>query len=96
MSAKFILLTELEFPLTLIGIRWFLCLFSADLEPESACRLWDFAFSHGVHVIFGFALGLLACQEEELLATHDVHDLFMQLRAGRTNVAPALPEESAP
>ena len=30
-------LAALEFPLTLIGVRWFLCLFSADIDAESTC-----------------------------------------------------------
>ena len=42
--------TKLEFPLTLIGLRWFLCLFAADLSAQSTCRLWDVVFSHGAHV----------------------------------------------
>ena len=53
--------------LTLIGVRWFLCLFAADMEPELTANLWDFLFTHGAHLLFGVALGLLAAVEDELL-----------------------------
>ena len=61
-------LAKLEFPLTLIGVRWFLCLFAADFELEHTCMLWDFLFAHGAHVLFAIALALLADHEDRLLA----------------------------
>lgn len=70
-----------DFPLTLIGVRWFLCLFAADMEPECTARLWDLLFAHGAHVLFAVALGLLAAHEERLLAAPDVPELFSIVRA---------------
>ena len=81
----------LEFPLTLIGVRWFLCLFAADMEPDCTARLWDLLFAHGAHVLFALALGLLAQHEERLLAAPDVPELFTTVRTiGR--VAPSFSE----
>jgi hypothetical protein len=74
-------LDALEFPLTLIGVRWFLCLFAADMEPEATARLWDLLFAHGAHVLFALALGLLSQHEERLLAAPDVPTLFTAVRA---------------
>lgn len=73
-------LAQLEFPLTLIGVRWFLCLFAADMEPECTARLWDVLFAHGAHVLFSLALGLLAEHEERLLIAADVPELFLAVR----------------
>lgn len=61
-----------DFPLTLIGVRWFLCLFAADMEPESTAQLWDLLFAHGAHVLFALALGLLRQHEQRLLDSPDV------------------------
>lgn len=74
-------LTALEFPLTLIGVRWFLCLFAADMEPEHTCKLWDLLFAHGAHILFALALGLLSQHEERLLAASDVAELFSAVRS---------------
>lgn len=84
-------LANLEFPLTLIGVRWFRCLFAADFEPEHTCVLWDFLFSHGAHVLFAVALGLLAEHEERLLKAPDVPELFT-VRGER--ILQALPQPS--
>jgi hypothetical protein len=73
-------LAKLEFPLTLIGVRWFLCLFAADLAPAHTCRVWDVLFAHGSHILFGLALELLAAEEEEMLRAADVPDLFTKVR----------------
>lgn len=72
--------SRLEFPLTLIGVRWFLCLFAADMEPECTARLWDVLFSHGVHVLFALALGLLSDHQQRLLNSPDVPELFTAVR----------------
>jgi hypothetical protein len=70
----------LEVPTTLIGVRWFLCLFCADIEPSATAQLWDVLFSHGSHMLFAIALDLLAAAEEALLAAQDVAELFVLLR----------------
>jgi len=74
-------LEELDVPLTLIGMRWFLCLFAADMEPQLTANLWDFLFSHGAHMLFAVALGLLAAVEDDLLAKPDMPELFVAVRA---------------
>eukprot|EP00967_Tisochrysis_lutea_P039529 scaffold47344_cov33-Tisochrysis_lutea.AAC.1 len=70
----------LEVPTTLIGMRWFLCLFCADMEPLATAQFWDVLFSHGTHMLFAVALDLLATAEETLLAASDVAELFVLLR----------------
>lgn len=70
----------LEVPTTLIGVRWFLCLFCADIEPSATAQLWDVLFSHGSHMLFAIALDLLAAAEDALLAAADVAELFVLLR----------------
>jgi hypothetical protein len=70
----------LEVPTTLIGVRWFLCLFCADIEPSATAQLWDVLFSHGSHMLFAIALDLLAAAEDALLAAGDVAELFVLLR----------------
>ena len=88
---------KLEFPLTLIGIRWFLCLFAADFELEHTCRLWDLLFARGAHVLFSVSLGLLAEHEEELLAAPDVPELFTVVRAiGTSHPSPTPSPTSSP
>ena len=74
-------LTAVDFPLTLIGVRWFLCLFAADLQPAQTANLWDFLFSHGSHMLFAVALALLESHEAELLSKPDVPEMFVAVRA---------------
>ena len=42
----------LDFPMSIVGLRWYLCLYSADLSPASTCRLWDVSLTLRPH-LFG-------------------------------------------
>ena len=52
-------LAELECPMSLFSLQWFMCLFAKDLPLALTLRVWDVMFVYGDHALFAFALALL-------------------------------------
>ena len=66
-------LMELDIPLNMVVVNWFLCLFVNSLPLEITLRVWDLMFLDGIQMIFRAALALLKTNQVALDKRFNFH-----------------------
>eukprot|EP01116_Phalansterium_solitarium_P019749 TRINITY_DN5628_c0_g2_i3.p1 TRINITY_DN5628_c0_g2~~TRINITY_DN5628_c0_g2_i3.p1 ORF type:complete len:524 (-),score=245.22 TRINITY_DN5628_c0_g2_i3:352-1923(-) len=90
--------SNIGFNISVLCIRWFMCLFITTVPTETAFRIWDSLFLLGPKVLFEVALALLKLNERRLLTFDTEPDaaVFLNLEASRLFDCSQLFEELAP
>jgi len=78
-------LLELQCPISLFSIQWFMCLFAKDLPLQLTLRVWDVFFVYGDYALFAVAISMLQLGEAALLSCSTLEALYEGLKTiGRT------------
>lgn len=64
-------LDELGLHWSLVGMKWFICLYADVLPVETVLRIWDSLFFEGSKIILRVALTLISKKKTELMAAKD-------------------------
>ncbi len=73
-------LKEINVPLTLITLPWFLCLFIGYVPFEASLRILDCFLYEGPNILFSFALALLKMNEKIILEADEGTAIATQLK----------------
>ena len=68
-------LQEMQCPISLFSIQWFMCLFAKDLPLPLTLRVWNVLFVYGDHALFAFALAILHFAQRALLSANSLQDI---------------------
>ncbi|XP_064615398.1 growth hormone-regulated TBC protein 1-A-like [Liolophura sinensis] len=67
---------------TLVGMKWFICLYADVLPTETVLRIWDCLFFEGSKILFRVAVALIMLNKERILASKnfsELMDLFKEI-----------------
>ena len=84
-------LLELQCPISLFSIQWFMCLFAKDLPLQLTLRVWDVFFVYGDYALFAVALSMLQMGEAMLLSCGSLEALYEALKASAARCSSATP-----
>ena len=87
-------LTDLDIPVPLITLPWFMCLFIGFLPWEANLRALDWFFCQGVVAFFQISLALFSLHREKILSEEDPLAVIAMLKSNIQVSATALFEET--
>jgi hypothetical protein len=73
-------LQQIDCPLQLISLPWFLCFFVGYVPLEIALRIFDTFFYEGPNIFFTVAVTIFKLNENMILGSHDVSAMLNKIK----------------